>query len=78
MNNVSILIFDEEELTKTLVESYLKELTFPFELKKYDEFDEQLIPKDGYKIIIVNIGRSNLHLLDKISELSRDKKISLL
>lgn len=75
MEKVNVLIFDEDEITKTLVESYLKELTFPFELYKYNEFDEHIIPNNGtYNIIIVSIGRSNNAILKKISELSRNKK----
>lgn len=75
MEKVDVLIFDEDEITKTLVESYLKELTFPYEVYKYNEFDENIINNgDSYKVIIVNIGRSNANVLKKISELSKNIK----
>ena len=75
MDTIKILIFDEEEVTKTLVESYLKELTFPYELKKYNEFDESVfLADDGYKMIIVNVSRNNLSVLDSIEILSKEKK----
>ena len=75
MNNVNIIIFDEEEITKTIVESYLKELTFAYEMQKYNEFDESVFQdNDSYKIVIVNISRNNLSVLDKIEEFSKNKK----
>lgn len=75
MDKVNIIIFDEEEITKTLVESYLKELTFSYNVEKYNEFDENVfINNKSYNMIIVNISRTNLQLLDKIEVLSKDKK----
>lgn len=75
MDKVNVLIFDEDEITKTLVESYLKELTFSFDVKKYNEFDENIITNNaGYNVIIVNVGRSNSNVLQKISELSKNKR----
>ena len=56
MEEIVILVFDEEELTKTLIESYLKEATFPYKLEKYNVYDESFINDyNGNKIIIVNI-----------------------
>ena len=75
MDKINIIIFDEEEITKTLVESYLKELTFPYEIKKYNEFDESVfLGNDGYNMIIVNVSRNNLSILDSINVLSKNKK----
>ncbi len=71
MEKIKILIFDEEELTKTLVENYLKELSFPYSLEKYNEFDGSFISRDGEnKIIIVNINKFNISILDSIKRLS--------
>ena len=65
MDKVNIIIFDEEEITKTLVESYLKELTFSYDIKKYNEFDESVFEgNDDYNLIIVNVSRNNLQVLD--------------
>ena len=53
-----IVLFDEEELTKTLIETYLKDLSFNFEVLKFNEFDETLIPAtDEKKIIIANVQK---------------------
>ena len=75
MDELRILVFDDEELTKTLIESYLKELTFPYTLEKYNDFDESFICDDNLnKIIIVNINKYNISVLDSISKLSQFKK----
>ena len=75
MDKVNIIIFDEEEITKTLVESYLKELTFSYDIKKYNEFDESVFEgNDDYNLIIVNVSRNNLQVLDSIDALSKNKK----
>lgn len=71
---VAIILFDEEELTKTLIENYIKESSFPYEVFKYDSFDKHLIPDDkNKKIIIVNVNKTNTILLRQISELSVNK-----
>ncbi len=73
MNKFEIIIFDKEEITKTLIESYLKEITFPFELKKYSEFDESIIRNSqNKKIIIVDVNRTNYLILKKIAILSKN------
>ena len=75
MDTVKIIVFDEEELTKTLIESYLKELTFPFELEKYNEFEENFIknPNEN-KIIVVNINKLNTSILNTIEKYSKLKQ----
>ncbi len=71
---INILLFDEEETTQILTESYLKEVSFPFTLSKFKEFDEDFIPKnDTKKIIIVNINTINTNILEKISRCSQNK-----
>ncbi|MBQ9245968.1 hypothetical protein IJ182_06865 [bacterium] len=73
MDSVKIIIFDEETITQTLIEEYLKELIFPYILEKYGEFDEGLINNfDENKIIIFNINKFNTDILDKISALSNN------
>lgn len=75
MDELRILVFDDEELTKTLIESYLKELTFPYTLEKYNDFDESFIYDNNLnKIIIVNINKYNTPVLDSISKLAQSKR----
>ena len=69
-----IVLFDEEELTKTLIETYLKDLSFNFEVLKFNEFDETLIPAtDEKKIIIANVSQINKDVFGSISKLSKNK-----
>lgn len=79
MNSFEIIIFDKEDVTKTLVESYLKEITFPFVFQKYNEFDESVIRKTkNKKIIIVDINRQNYMILKKIALLAKDRNNNFL
>lgn len=79
MNKFEIIIFDKEVITKTLIESYLKEIAFPFELKKYSEFDETIIRNSqNKKIIIVDINRANYLILKKIALLSKNRNNNFL
>lgn len=69
-----IVLFDEEELTKTLIESYLQEVTFPFSVLKFNEFDANLIPNtEEKKIIIVNVNKTNSKILAEIGKLTQNK-----
>lgn len=69
-----IVLFDEEELTKTLIESYLKDFAFKFEVLKFNEFDETLIPNTNQKkIIIASVTKTNLDVFRKIEKLSKNK-----
>jgi FixJ family two-component response regulator len=76
MDSVKIIIFDEEELTQTLVENYLKELIFPFTYEKYSEFDSDLINNsEENQIVILNINKCNLDYINEVSELSKRRNI---
>lgn len=73
-NKIKILIFDKDELTKTLVENYLKEVEFPFELYKYGNFDKSLVKNDeSYKFIFVDVNGTNMSILTDISILSKNE-----
>ncbi len=75
MNTLKILLFDEDKLTQTIVESYLKELTFECPLEKYNEFNPAVINDfDCFKVIIVNINSLNTDLIEKINVLSKNKQ----
>lgn len=72
MNSIKILVFDEEEITQTIIENYLKDFVFPFSFEKYSEFDEGIVQASSdNKIIIVNINKLNDELLSQITELSK-------
>lgn len=75
MANVKLLIFDEEDLTKTLAESFCQDLSFICGIEKYNEFSAALIEdvKED-KIIIVNVNKLNSDILKSISKLSVNKK----
>ncbi len=74
MNNFKIIIFDEDELLSALIQNYLKDLTFPVICDKYNRFDESLISDDKeHKIIIVDINKQSSDILEKISDLSKNK-----
>lgn len=69
-----IVLFDEEDLTKTLIESYLQEVTFPFSVLKFNGFDSALIPNtEEKKIIIVNVNKTNSKVLSEIGKLTQNK-----
>lgn len=75
VNNIKVLIFDSDDISKTLIESYLKEATFSFEIQRYSEFDKSLIEDDGfYKLILIDINRNNLNILKEIRDLVIDSK----
>ena len=74
-DKIDIVLFDEEELTQTLVQSYLKEVSFPFDILNLDLADMDFIPTSGQKksIIIVNVNKTNTSILNKVSKLSQNK-----
>lgn len=74
-DKIDIVLFDEEELTQTLVQSYLKEVSFPFDILNLDITDMDFIPTSGQKksIIIVNVNKTNTSILNKVSKLSQNK-----
>ena len=75
MNNIKLLIFDEEDLTKTLAESFCADLSFGCTIERYNEFSAPLVEDvQEDKIIVVNVNKLNSVLLKSISELSTDKR----
>ncbi len=71
---IEILLFDEEKLSQTLLESYISDLTFPCNIRKYQEFNGDVIPEDDkLKIIIININKTNEIILEKAKEISHNK-----
>lgn len=73
---IQFLIFDEDELSGTLMENYLKDVKFPFEIYKFNKFDKSKIKNDDlfYKFIFINITKRDLDILDDISICSTNSK----
>ena len=78
MDEVKILIFDEEELTITLIEKYLNEVIFPFKLEKYSVFNSKLINEFENQIVIFNLNKFNLDCLESISKLSKRENVKFI
>ena len=73
MEELKIILFDSEELTRTLVKSYLKHMSFNYKIECYDEFDENLlvisldletvlggVKEDLVQRIVSNLGDKNI------------------
>lgn len=74
MDTLKILLFDEDKLTRTIIESYLKDLTFDCVLEKYNEFNEAIIQENNdFKVIIANVNGSNNDLPERIAKISSNK-----
>ena len=72
-SKIQIILFDEEETTQILIENYLKELTFSYDYKKYNDFDSSLLRNSAKKIVIVNVNSSNKDIFQQIQTCSKDK-----
>lgn len=71
---IKILLFDTDDTSKVLIENYIKELVFDCSFSKFNELEEELIPNDDTKkIIIVNLTPTNNQTLTKIKKLSQNK-----
>ena len=72
---INIILFDEEDLTKTLIGNYLQEVSFPFEYSSMGAFEFGLIPKNSTRktIIIVNVNQTKTSVLDEIASLAENK-----
>lgn len=74
MDTLKILLFDEDKLTRTIIESYIKDLTFDCILEKYNEFNEAIIQENNdFKVIIANVNGSNNNLPERIAKISSNK-----
>ena len=72
---IKILLFDTDDTSKVLIENYIKELVFDCSFSKFNELEEELIPNDNTKkVIIVNLTPNNNNsTLAKIKKLSENK-----
>lgn len=76
-NKINILIFDIDEVTTTLIENYLKEFDFLYEIKKFPKFDKSFITVNNdtfANFIFVDVSKDNDYILDDINSISKDKK----
>lgn len=71
--NINIILFDEEETTQILIENYLKELTFSYKFKKYNEIDFSVLPKEEKNIIVVNVSQGKNSTIEEIKKYSENK-----
>ena len=75
VTNIKILIFDQDDLSRTLIENYLKECDFPYEICRYNEFDKALIKGElSYKFIFMDVSKRNISVLDDVKILSTNPK----
>lgn len=74
-NYIKVLIFDQDDFSKTLIENYFKEFNFPYQIIKYTDFNDEYIQDDNYyKFIFVDINDKNVSILNKIGILSSNAK----
>ena len=71
-NKIKVSVFDKEELSKTLVENYLKDVENIESVSKFDDFDPSKLDfsTSELQIIIVDITAKNRKLLDEIQKVS--------
>lgn len=70
---IKILLFDTDDTSKVLIENYIKELVFDCAFSKFNELEEELIPNDNTKkVIIVNLTPNNNNTLSKIKKLAEN------
>ncbi len=78
-NEIQLIIFDDEELTQTLIESYIKDSDIKFKILKFSQYEDGLIPNDNAeKIIIVNINKTIAKNLEKLSKIAHNKNNNLI
>ncbi len=74
MGIVNILLFDDDNLSKAVIENYLQDIAFDYQFFQYNIFDENVISSiNNQKIIFICINKSNIKLLDSVEKLSSDK-----
>ncbi len=74
-NTVNIFLFDDEKITHTLIESYLSDVTFSYNLLVFDNVNTEEVLKyqDSLNIIIANVSLSDNEILDKLVILKQNK-----
>lgn len=75
-NKITVSVFDKEELSKTLIENYLKDVEIVDKVNKFEEFDEAQLDysDDNLHIVIVDIVQKQRKLLEDIQRVSSTHK----
>lgn len=69
---IQFFIFDRDELSATLIENYLKIVSFPYVIHRFNDFDSSLIPNESsVNFIFVDVSSHNDGVFDKIKESSQ-------
>ncbi|MBQ4123938.1 AAA family ATPase [bacterium] len=73
---IDFYIFDKDEVSGTLIENYLKNVQFPYQIHKYNEFDKSLLSKDSdsFKYIFLNVSQSDSVIFDTVQECALNPK----
>jgi len=79
MDTINIVIFDEEDLTRTLIESYLSQAPFHSMLECFENFSTNAFEDNSLPVIaVININSSDTDVFNKISEFSCRKNIKFI
>ena len=75
-NKIKVSVFDKEELSKTLIENYLKDVEIIDSVRKFDEFDETKLDfsDENLQIVIVDIAPKQRKLLEDIQRVASTHK----
>ncbi len=71
-NKITVSVFDKEELSKTLIENYLKDVEIIKQINKFEEFDESKLDysDNNLQIVIVDISPKDRKIFDDIQRVS--------
>lgn len=79
MDTINIVIFDEEDLTRTLIESYLPQAPFHSMLRCFDNFSADAFEDNSQPVIaLISINNSDNEIFGRISEFSCRKNIKFI
>lgn len=72
MNEVVVSIVDKEDISKTLIEAYLKEVKEISKINKFSELDEAIcgISPDICNVFILDISEKNKNILEKVNKIA--------
>ncbi len=75
-NKITVSVFDKEDLSKTLIENYFKDVEIIDKVNKFEEFDESKLDysDNNLHIVIVDIAPKQRKLLEEIQRVSSTHK----
>lgn len=76
IKNIKVLIVDKEDVSKTLMENYLKDIESIQEVQKFSALDDAYknILLDSSYVVIVDISDNTKELLDLVNKISLENK----